>query len=345
MTPDHADRRRGEDAIGAAAGRVWLCAQRSPAAQRRGRLVAESLAHPARMLPDLAAHAIAAYSRPGEVVLDPMCGIGTTLVEAVRAGRRAVGIELEPRWVRLAEENLALARAEGHHTDARVVQGDSRGLHHLFTTPPDDDPSGGLSTELGAPSLVLTSPPYGSGVHGQITNRGPGDPIVKYRHRYTQVRTRANLAHTPARLTAGMTAILRAAARVLRPGGHVVIVARPWRERGVLVDLPGQMIACADAAGLVLTDRAVALLARLDDTRTATATGAAVGACGGRARLVARASFFARHNLLRARAAGAPVHLIAHEDVYVFTTPDPTRAPEPGGAPVARPDTARGWSR
>ena len=75
---------------------VWTTAQTSPAAQRKGCYVADSTAHPAKMLPAVAAHAIAHYTQPGDLVLDPMCGIGTTLVEAVHAGRRAVG-EIVPR--------------------------------------------------------------------------------------------------------------------------------------------------------------------------------------------------------------------------------------------------------
>ncbi len=35
-------------------------------------------------------------SRPGELVLDPFCGSGTALVEALRLGRRAVGGDLNP---------------------------------------------------------------------------------------------------------------------------------------------------------------------------------------------------------------------------------------------------------
>jgi modification methylase len=58
------------------------------------------------MLPALARRAIDAYSNPGDLVLDPMCGIGTTLVEAIHAGRRAVGVELEPRWAKLARANI-----------------------------------------------------------------------------------------------------------------------------------------------------------------------------------------------------------------------------------------------
>lgn len=54
------------------------------------------------MLPEPAAHAIATYTRPGDLVLDPMCGIGATLVESLRLGRHALGIEYEPRWATLA---------------------------------------------------------------------------------------------------------------------------------------------------------------------------------------------------------------------------------------------------
>jgi SAM-dependent methyltransferase len=283
-------------------GQVWLTGQRSLHAQRQGRFVADSIAHPARMFPDLAAHIIARFSRPGEWVLDPMCGIGTTVVQAVRAGRCAVGVEYEPRWLRIARENCDLARADGHHSDAHLVCGDARQLRQV------------LPAEVaGQVSLVLTSPPYGPGVHGHLTNRDARDPIAKRHHRYAPTRSdRANLAHTTQRhLASGMTAILTEAAAVLRPGGHVVMVVRPWRHRGVLVDLPEQMMTCAQDAGLVVTDRAAALLGRVDES-----TGT----------LVARSSFFQRLNVTRSRATGDPTHLVAHEDVIVASLARPQDA-------------------
>ena len=75
---------------------VWPTAQQPAARQRAGRYLQASTAHPAKMLPEIARTAIQRYSQPGELVLDPMCGIGTTLVEAIHLGRDALGVEREP---------------------------------------------------------------------------------------------------------------------------------------------------------------------------------------------------------------------------------------------------------
>jgi DNA modification methylase len=50
------------------------------------------------------------YSDPGDVVLDPFLGSGTTAVAAVRSGRHFVGIEKERRYVELARRNVSKAR-------------------------------------------------------------------------------------------------------------------------------------------------------------------------------------------------------------------------------------------
>src|SRR5258707_3419742 len=85
------------------------------------------------MLPELARGAMSAYSDPGDFVVDPMCGIGTTLVEAIHLGRNALGIELEGRWASLATANLAHAREQGAAGNAGVVEGDASELPRLLT--------------------------------------------------------------------------------------------------------------------------------------------------------------------------------------------------------------------
>jgi hypothetical protein len=157
---------------------------------------------------------------------------------------------------------------------------------------------------LGRVALVVTSPPYGPSVHGQVAVV-PGGGIHKFHDRYGDALDRGNLANVDRpKLLAGFTQILTEAAAFLRPGGHVAITVRPWRERSELIDLPSQVLACARAAGLVPVERCVALLARVADDD-----------------LVVRGSFFQRDFIRKQRENGLPLHLIAHEDVIVLRKP------------------------
>lgn len=100
---------------------VWPCLQRTSQWQRHRRYLPESNEHPGKMLPALARRAIETYTDPGALVVDPMCGIGTTLVEAAHLDRRVVGVELEDRWSTLARANVAHAQAQGADGAAHVI--------------------------------------------------------------------------------------------------------------------------------------------------------------------------------------------------------------------------------
>lgn len=63
--------------------------------------------HPAVMPLELAVRAIRLSTWPGEVVLDPFMGTGTTLLAARLLGRRAIGIEISERYCELAAARLA----------------------------------------------------------------------------------------------------------------------------------------------------------------------------------------------------------------------------------------------
>jgi SAM-dependent methyltransferase len=55
-----------------------------------------------RMHPSMARGAVAAFTAPGETVVDPFCGSGTVLVEAMGLGRRALGVDASPLGVAIA---------------------------------------------------------------------------------------------------------------------------------------------------------------------------------------------------------------------------------------------------
>tara|TARA_B110001454_G_scaffold219000_1_gene249232 strand:- start:2833 stop:4242 length:1410 start_codon:yes stop_codon:yes gene_type:complete len=67
---------------------------------REDDLAAHSTVKPTRLFADL----ILDVSRRGDIVLDPYCGSGTTLLAAQRTGRKARCIELDPKYVDVAIE-------------------------------------------------------------------------------------------------------------------------------------------------------------------------------------------------------------------------------------------------
>ena len=64
-------------------------------------------AHPTQKPEALLHRVLLASSRPGELVLDPFCGTGTTGAVAKRLGRRFIGIERDPAYAALARERIA----------------------------------------------------------------------------------------------------------------------------------------------------------------------------------------------------------------------------------------------
>lgn len=64
-------------------------------------------AHFATFPPALVEPCILAGSAVGDTVLDPFLGSGTTLVVAKQHGRNAIGIELNPEYIKLAEQRIS----------------------------------------------------------------------------------------------------------------------------------------------------------------------------------------------------------------------------------------------
>lgn len=63
--------------------------------------------HPAMFPEALAQDHITSWSNPGEVILDPFAGSGTTIKAAKHLNRRFIGIEINPKYVELIKNRLA----------------------------------------------------------------------------------------------------------------------------------------------------------------------------------------------------------------------------------------------
>lgn len=82
----------------------------------------ENTDHPTQKPEKLLAKVILASSRPGDFVLDPFLGSGTTSVVAKKLGRKYVGVELDPTYCCLAEKRLAMAEYD------KTIQGYAEGV-------------------------------------------------------------------------------------------------------------------------------------------------------------------------------------------------------------------------
>ncbi|WP_052914927.1 DNA methyltransferase, partial [Protofrankia coriariae] len=215
---------------------VWPTGQHDLAHQlTAGGYLPATTADTAAIPPAVAAHAIAAYTRPGDTVYDPDCGAGTVCVEALRAGRHAVGLTGDPGWWDLARGNLTAAKTRGAPGDGMVL---------------DQSPSARSWTGLVRPvDLVLTTiRPPGPG-HGTACPSGDGPDFSKGGpDRAGSDQVRAALSGLPA---------------VTRPGGRLVVVLPPDLRGAGRVDLASLVLDAGRGIGLVPVERCVALTTAL----------------------------------------------------------------------------------
>jgi len=62
--------------------------------------------HPATFPVQLSRKVIELFTHEGELVLDPFCGVGTTLLAAKQLNRNAIGIDLNPKYIEFANQRL-----------------------------------------------------------------------------------------------------------------------------------------------------------------------------------------------------------------------------------------------
>ena len=132
----------------------------------------------------LVATVLEEFSSPGETVLDPFAGYGTTLAVAEKMGRHGIGVELLEERADLIRRRLT--------GQARVITGDARNLTALVQGPVD---------------MCVTSPPYMTAVDH------PENPLNAYETLDGDYET----------YLAEVGDVFRQVAELLRPGGYAVL--------------------------------------------------------------------------------------------------------------------------
>jgi DNA modification methylase len=219
--------------------------------------------HGANKPPRLMARLIEFFSQTGDLVLDPFAGVGGTLLGAAiaRGPRRALGIELEPRWAAIFDSvvrELAGERdgagpvlADLGTADPGGVRGFDRGGLELGV----GDALAVLPTiETGSIDHIATDPPYNL----QLPMTMAGGPLsVAHANRRTDYAMvtdspldLANAADYPAFLDR-MAVVFAELLRVLREDRYAVVIVRDAYQDGRYLFTGSDLAARAAAVGFV----------------------------------------------------------------------------------------------
>lgn len=127
--------------------------------------------HPATFPIALAKRVIEQFTHRGELVIDPFVGSGTTLVAARDLGRNAIGVDLQPEYVKLCEDRLESIPC-GFPSKQISICEDARNIKD-FVAP-------------NTVKLLFTSPPYANLLNRERKNKSRRG-TERYNEQYLKV--------------------------------------------------------------------------------------------------------------------------------------------------------------
>ena len=143
--------------------KTWLKFQKSWFIHNPPRRKKDVLRHPAKYPETLGQEFIEFFTKEGATVLDPMAGTGSTLVAALRSGRHSYGIELNPKYAKIAKEVLAEEKADLTKASPEPA------LNRVEVTAKiiNGDAANALSFDIPEIDYLITSPPYWDMLHAK----------------------------------------------------------------------------------------------------------------------------------------------------------------------------------
>ena len=141
----------------------------------RRRLTHYLFRYPAKFHPPVARKLIEEFSDQGQLILDPFCGSGTLLVEAVQSGRNAIGLDVDPVATfvsRVKTLSIAVSPLEKSSEGLlAALDGLERPQGEYDRLTSEDLSSTDLEEELSARGLVLpTIPNFSHWFRGYVAN-------------------------------------------------------------------------------------------------------------------------------------------------------------------------------
>jgi DNA modification methylase len=220
-------------------------------------------AHGANKPPRLMARLIEFFTTSGELVLDPFAGVGGTLLGAAiaRGPRRAIGIELSPRWAEVYAAVVEAALAERSGAGPTLIDlgpndpGGPRGFDPAGCDLLVGDSLAVLPTLAdGSVDFVATDPPYNIQLPMTMSGGALAESFSNRRTDYAMVTDDpADLANAPdyTAFLDRMTAVFAELARVLKPNRYAVLIVRDAYQDGRYVFTASDLAGRAATVGLI----------------------------------------------------------------------------------------------
>ncbi len=172
--------------------------------------------HPATYSPTMIADFISFFTKEGDVILDPFCGIGSTLVSCDRTKRNGIGIELNKKYAKIAKLR----------SKQKVIVGNSLKIQDIWKR-----------RSLPKVDFCISSPPYwnilqrSTGLFEKIRNEKSLD--VKYSEHDADI---GNI-HNYDEFLDKVCSIYDDIYDIMEDGAYIVIIVKNIKKKGKMYTL------------------------------------------------------------------------------------------------------------
>jgi len=201
----------------------------------RGKWATHNAKYRGNWAPQIARNLILLYSKKGDLVLDPMMGGGTTMIEAKLLNRKGIGFDIHPEVVDLAKTACKFEKSNGMVEPVLGI-GDARNLSSLKDASVD---------------LIATHPPYLN--------------IIEYGKK--EIEGDLSRIHSLDKFCDQIEQFAKESYRVLRPGKYCTILIGDTRRRRHFVPLAVNVMQRFLRAGFILKEDIIKLQHNCSTTR------------------------------------------------------------------------------
>ncbi len=201
----------------------------------RGKWLTHNAKYRGNWAPQIPNNLILRYSKEGEVVLDPMVGSGTTMIEVKSLGRKGIAFDIHPEVVELAQEACKFELGKEFFTP-EIKQGDARRIASIIDESVD---------------LIATHPPYLN--------------IIKYGER--DVEGDLSAISNLTKFCDEIEKVANQCCRVLKPGKYCAILIGDTRRRRHYVPLAFSVMQRFLKAGFILKEDIIKVQHNCSTTR------------------------------------------------------------------------------